>query len=717
MMEELFEIGVKLSLDNRLSSGLHVISRDLIGVQGHVDETEKGLKRLRTAAVAAGAAAAGTGIAAGMWDAAKAGAQLVSIQAKISSAGKSQADVAAMTAAAWRTSGQVMGTSITDNLKLAADLRDTFGSLGESISSLPQMAKAGVVIHRFTGTDAENGANTLGKFLENRGALIDPATGKVSESRFLSESSLAQGIIAGTNGRVDQNKLYGLSVTGRGALTQMSDQGLIDLAPYLQTQDGQRTGTTLTALQRQLFGGGRNLTLGAAEALQKAGVLKKGFWHQVKGKGIVIDPGAYVNEDHMQSDIAGWTWDTLLPGLQAEGVNTKDPKALLRAVLGLHLNSNVAGMLFELINNKDSYQKDIANNIVPATKTDQYKALLNGNPILKMQALTTAFDNLITAIGSPLVGKGSDFLLGLAADIDKLTAVAVAHPEAVKFLDKTALALAGLMIAGGAITVFTLSVSPFLAALKLLIGGLKAGEEEALLPGVGVPFKDSSGRWRAGNGRFLSEAESAAAQAAEVGVGAGGSAAASKLPLLRDARGRVMSATASAAKRAETWEKWAADWGGYDLSGDVGPTAKAATKATAKAVAKRGLLSSVLPWIPGIGEIYDLTGNSTSAGAGEDAAFKSWAAKQDADKSAATRLQRTIDTHVQQLQKSQPTKSSPMPVVVVGGQVGATITNPLALHQGTASAMTNAMSSAADAGFSTVNRRQVPVSPSQTGLR
>ncbi len=492
-MLEVFKIGVEIAAHNNVSSVLGIISRDVMGLHGKVGETEAAIKRLGLAMASIGGIMGGAAIIGGLVKVAEHGRDLVHQQSLIAQGGRSQAEIARMTAAAWKTTGDVIGTGVVHNLALAADLGNVLGDTTKGIAAMPAMAKVGVVLAGFSEGHKvdEHVERDFARFLELRGSLVNEKTGQIDPARLEQQARMGEAIVAGLRGQVDPQKLLMFQSQGGGAAAALSDTGLINMIPLIQAFGrGDKVGTMLSSFEQQLLGGGRNVTEITAHHFEQLGLLKKGHWKQVKGGGIQMDSDAWVDEKGMLSDTAGWVWNRLMPALVKSGVDVHDPGAVQKAVSDLHLRSTVSRMLVELIRNELPFTKDAAR-VQQARGTDQYAVAAATDPDLKIRAFTEAWQNLMKALGAPLVTGGTDLLLKLAGAVNRLAQMAAAHPQLVFQLEMLAAGLGALMVLGGAIGIMTLALNPFTrtfsALLRLFVGGegaMAASNMGALAMGI-----------------------------------------------------------------------------------------------------------------------------------------------------------------------------------------------------------------------------------------
>ncbi|MGI4797103.1 MAG: hypothetical protein ACRYG8_24230 [Janthinobacterium lividum] len=464
-MADVFRIGVSIALTNGMSSVLGVIQRDLLGLNHHVDESVAKLGRVKAAMMGLGAVVIGGAVLDGMGKLVEHGREFVHQQSLMAQGGVRVAEIADATAAAWKTAGSVIGTNVTDNLKTVADLRNVLGGMDKAILALPELAKINVVLGNVTGQPAEDAGYKYARFLELRGALVNPKTEQIDPTRLQEQARLGEAIIAGMRGRVGPQDLLMFQQQGRAATAGLTDQGLINAVPYIQAGGGSRTGTQVSSLLQQLVGG--VLTKAGATFLQHANVLNMSKVHEGKGGHMTFDAGAIKDESLLRTDFAGWIDKTLRAGLVAAGDKTVDAQTadLMRS----HLRATVVGLLVEGIRSAPAFNKD-AQNITNALKVDQYAVGQQTDPTAKIHAFHEAWENLLTALGSPLVDPATNLLRGLTVQLTSFGQWAAAHPGLVLRIGEVTVGLAALAVVGGSLTIVGAALGPFTGALSAFLG-------------------------------------------------------------------------------------------------------------------------------------------------------------------------------------------------------------------------------------------------------
>src|SRR5580700_6231828 len=114
---DVYKIAVSIALANGMSPVLAIISRDLLGVHAKVGEIESGMRRWALAAGGAAGVLGGVAIASGLVKLAEHGAEVNHQLELMKLQGMDVAEVHQSMAAAMQTSGNVLTSVYSENLK------------------------------------------------------------------------------------------------------------------------------------------------------------------------------------------------------------------------------------------------------------------------------------------------------------------------------------------------------------------------------------------------------------------------------------------------------------------------------------------------------------------------------------------------------------------------------------------------------------------------
>ena len=469
-MSDVYKIAVSIGMQNGVSSVLHVIQRDLMGLNHTIDLTANKLSRMQVAVMGGMTAMAGVGVLAAWGELARAGGKILDQQQIMLSNGTSQVDLAREMAAAYNMVN-IGGSNLSDNLKMVADLRQLLGSqnLGEAITLAPTMMKAGIAAGLMTGKSAEDSAYKIALIEDNLGYTINRQTGQMDPQRAAHTADLIDAIISGTNGRVTPDMLLAFAKQARTSGRLLSDQGLMDMVPVIQAMGGYRSGTGLQAFDRALVGG--VMTTRGTTWLEKLGLLNSANVHRAESGYARLDPNSIKGSDIMAQDPQLWANTILMPALQKSGMSMADAlktlapgmdqsegaglSGILTQILQSGLANTTNGLLAELLGNSVQNAKDVVN-VQQATGTSQYDTVMQSLSGA-WQDFDGAVESLFDTLGLPAAKMGVTTLNDLAGGIREFDVWLGEHPGYATAIDRVLLGLGvgltalGTIALGGAL--------------------------------------------------------------------------------------------------------------------------------------------------------------------------------------------------------------------------------------------------------------------------
>ncbi len=469
MAGEYYRIGVQIAMTSNAAQVLGALSRELLGIHVRAKDLEGGLNRIKLAAVGMGSALAGAAVLGGMAKLVDHGKEFVHQQSLMAQAGVSQADIAHATAAAWKNATSVLNAGASDNLKLLADLRNEFGRMDEAVKASSAFTKLGVVTGAITGANPEEAGYQGSRFLDLRGSLVDPKTGQISEARAEQQARLLEAITVATRGRVGTSELLNFQKQARGAGASLTDTGLENMVPVVQAMGGYRTGTALTSMDQEIIGG--RLTQQAGKFLEQIGVLDPRKVTVGRGGQMRVAAGGVKDEELLATDPVKYIDTVMRSGLAKMGASTPEQATILLMRDGLRQTVN--GLITEVIRNAVPFARD-AGNIRTAATVDQYEVMQKTDPSTKIAAFTTSWNNLLTALGAPIVNDATGLIGHLTGALNDLTRWAASHPRLVGQIEELTSGLAALAVLGGSLAIAGAAFGPLVTGLKafmLLMAG------------------------------------------------------------------------------------------------------------------------------------------------------------------------------------------------------------------------------------------------------
>lgn len=393
-MSGIYDVFVKISMVNSVSPVLAVISRDLLGL-------ETSVKRLNGfLASGFGKTVIGAGLAAlGFKEVVDHAKDLSHELTQLRKLGLDDMGLEKVRIAAVETTKAIKGISEVDALKTFGQAYSMFGS-DNAIKLMQPLARYAQVIGN--GGDnygkAQDGVYKMVRAGDLMGKFVDDKTHQIDPARLNGFLDLGARAFLISHGKVNADTWLALAQQGGPALSNMSDQGLINMAIASQAMGGNRAGTALTSLFQQVVGG--KMPEYAAKGLHDLGLL--GDYKVGRGGHILWEKGALdtpfakaikENGDPLEAT------KMLREALAKNGYDTIEKQVpKLFELLGRQTTQR---LVHDFLRNEPQFQAE-GGRIKSAMSTDNAKRTQDENDIFQAeQNMKAAWTNLMTAIAGP----------------------------------------------------------------------------------------------------------------------------------------------------------------------------------------------------------------------------------------------------------------------------------------------------------------------------
>ncbi len=454
---DVYKIGVSIALANGMSPVLAIIGRDLLGIKTKIGDVEGGMTRWKTAAIGVAAIMGAGGILGAYTAIVNKGAELAHQQEAMRVAGFTERENAKATAESWRLAAQYKNVGVTDVAKIIGETRLPYGSAATAV----QMAEPGVqftsimksLLGKDKGGDAAEQMFELVRAGEMRNISLNPAKMR----KFYDDAAK---ITEAFDGKIDPQDLFQFLKYARTNTPYLSERFVTSIAPSLMLEMGSSSaGTALTSLGQSIIAG--KMTKRAAQEMERLGLIDPSNILKTMSTSTQLKPGAVKGWRQAASDPDLWAQQVLLPAMVAKGIT--DPLAQrleFGVVFGNRTAENVANVL---ATQSTRLNKDAAM-IGGASGLGGAKELAAKDPVTAMQSFSTAWNNLLTALGRPQVDTAVGFLNRVSGAIDAVAGLAARHPTAVKVIGGIALALAAALAVGGVVALGAAAIGAILAS-------------------------------------------------------------------------------------------------------------------------------------------------------------------------------------------------------------------------------------------------------------
>jgi hypothetical protein len=448
-MFDAYSVAVKLRLVNAVTPGLMTISQQFTKTHRDALALQRQFEKLKLTMLAAGGVAAtgfaGLGL---IGKTVKAAGEYTHQLAQMRAAGMSNLEVAQATAQAWKSSGEVMTSSATENLAAIRELRMVFGNTRHAMENVSTIQKIQAILAS-TGHGGQGEAYTLAKALEMKGAVRTPGE-FTKQADFMSKAIIASG------GKVAANDFLSTFKYGRAATQGWSDQFAYQILPTLiqemKTAGGSGggaggPGNALMSAYAAVVGG--TIPQKALKVWQQLGLLDahKIVWNRV-GSAKGVAPGGVKGSDLFQENPYLWAQQVLLPAMKAHGYTSE--KSMSEVMQYLFTNRTAGFVMRQMTMQGWKFQRDQAL-INKAIGLKDYNRLAKEDPVLAYQGLQKKWGETKLQLGLevlPMLIDGTEKLTYFLRDLN--TAMRN-NPGITKALTVGFTALSAAMAIGGTV--------------------------------------------------------------------------------------------------------------------------------------------------------------------------------------------------------------------------------------------------------------------------
>jgi hypothetical protein len=369
----------------------------------------------------------GMGAAASMWavfETAKQAKAMMHQQVLMQTLGLDQDEISQATARAWQTSREVTGTSAAENLKSIGEMYSVVGLPG-ALALSPKLAQLDQVLSRM-GKGADEGSGyVLTRATELMGKLTDPVTHQVDLGMFGRELDVMTRVVAATHGKVTPKEWLNFAKQAGPASGSLTDEGMFTEATIIQAMGGYRAGTAAAALARQFAGG--IMSQRTAGALESMGIAQPGDFEVRRGGQVVAKRGAMGDlVSKLQHDPLGAIVDNIIPALEAHGIKSNED--ISREIYKIIGTGPGQREVYELIRGREQIRQERARAQKGMATGEGYGALAGKDPDQVTAGFTSAFGNMLAAIGSPIMAAAIPNMIALTNAFNFIQKAVLDHP-------------------------------------------------------------------------------------------------------------------------------------------------------------------------------------------------------------------------------------------------------------------------------------------------
>ena len=451
-----YEVAVKLTLLNGVTSGLLSLSRQFAMVHTDAKVLQSRLERLGIAAAKSGAAMAVGGFGLGLISKALKPAEEYAHQLNIlNMAGLKQAEIAQLVGSAWANTRTVITTTATENLRTLLDLRNVFGSIEEARMALPTITKMQTVLASSSEGQIAGNSKELGysmaKLLDILGKAQDPAT-------FEKWANGVTRVIEATQGRVTPEAMKSTLTYARQARYGLDYDFVMTLLPSLIQEyansgggsgGGSRgVGPMLAALYRVTNQGYINKA--ALPLLKELHLVDPRTALKTTTQGTTV--GKFADAQLAAANPFEWVQKVLMPAIEHHYGGHATKQQIQNDINNVFRGNQLAAALaLEFAMKPLNFYRD--QKIVQGTMdpSEAYRHAILHDPNAMHKAVDAQWTNIKTIVGQQILPAFLPFLYSFADALKSLGSWMQAHTGTVKVLTWAFVGLSGALLFGGSI--------------------------------------------------------------------------------------------------------------------------------------------------------------------------------------------------------------------------------------------------------------------------
>ena len=419
-MFEAYKVGIKLSLINHVSPGLLLMSKQLSQTDKAAELLQTRLNKIRplgmTGAAPGRAGFMGLGVLAKMIKPAEEYARQLNT---MNTAGLKHKEMADAIGTAWKTTGAVITTTASENLRSLMDLRNVMGNMEKARMALPVIARVQAVLAASSEGQIAGNAKELAYSMAKELAIGGAAK---SPEMFARQAELMAKVIIATHGRVTPEALN--RVFARQAKFGLGNEYRYEILPSL-------------IRDRAFSGGGGTGAMKAAE-LAKA------------------NPFAWVQE-------------ALVPAIENQYGKNLTRDQLMPHILEIARDNQLAAkLIMEFAFKPNDFLRDQASVRGTMSTADAYKAAISGDLNTAEEALGAQWINFKTALMLSVVPVLIPALNKISSGLQDFARWTRENQPLVKNLVTGFAALAGTLAFGGVVVAVTAGLSGLGTVLGLI---------------------------------------------------------------------------------------------------------------------------------------------------------------------------------------------------------------------------------------------------------
>ena len=465
-MFEAYKVGIKLSLINHVSPGLLLMSKQLSQTDKAAELLQTRLNKIRplgmTGAAPGRAGFMGLSVLAKMIKPAEEYARQLNT---MNTAGLKHKEMADAIGTAWKTTGAVITTTASENLRSLMDLRNVMGNMEKARMALPVIARVQAVLAASSEGQIAGNAKELAYSMAKELAIGGAAK---SPEMFARQAELMAKVIIATHGRVTPEALN--RVFARQAKFGLGNEYGYEILPSLIRKYASSGGGGSGGVEQMHAAFARWALQGyinrqSMPELAKLGLIDPNTALAATTSGT----GAMKAAELAKANPFAWVQEALVPAIENQYGKNLTRDQLMPHILEIARDHRLAAkLIMEFAFKPNDFLRDQASVRGTMSTADAYKAAISGDLNTAEEALGAQWINFKTALMLSVVPVLIPALNKISSGLQDFARWARENQPLVKNLVTGFAALAGTLAFGGVVVAVTAGLSGLGTVLGLI---------------------------------------------------------------------------------------------------------------------------------------------------------------------------------------------------------------------------------------------------------
>lgn len=446
-VSNVYQIGVRMTMHDNVSTALAAIAGHFIHLGHHIGHATAQARRFQAAVAGAALAYGGQQLGKAMVETLKHGAELLTIQNRMTTSGWTQVEIAEATAKAWQLTAKYQSIGVTEIVEMQKKMSPVLGDRHHAIEAAEKMTQLQVAMQAIMGAEGKEKFKQqiidIIRAAELSGEAIDP-------KRFKAYLDSAVTVLNAFGGTVNPSDLFMATKYGRASALNWSDEFRERILPtIIQELGASSTGTAFMTMYSAIMGG--RMQKKAISMFDQLGLIDRSKLDPTdltpEGRIKRMKPGALIGSELFMENPYQFVQEHLIPALIKKGIVTpegyqaikdgnikegigKDTRKAITAWMSVLFGDRTAQGMADLLALQPKKIERDYRLIGEAWNTEKTVDLFQKKDYkLALEAFSKQWDNLLTALTHPNLEKATAALKSMTDIVTSIGQMFAKSPE------------------------------------------------------------------------------------------------------------------------------------------------------------------------------------------------------------------------------------------------------------------------------------------------